>query len=78
MPEIDGLETTRMIRDIERRTGAHIIIVAMTAHAMKGDEERCLSAGMDAYLSKPIQAACLYRELARVTSTQENMTAKLA
>jgi two-component system, sensor histidine kinase and response regulator len=60
MPEMDGLQATRTIRQQERATGKHIPIVAMTAHAMKGDEERCLAAGMDAYVSKPIRAAEFY------------------
>jgi CheY-like chemotaxis protein len=55
MPEMDGFECTTIIRERERTTGAHLPIIAMTAHAMKGDEARCLSAGMDGYLSKPIQ-----------------------
>jgi two-component system sensor histidine kinase/response regulator len=54
MPEMNGWEATQAIREKERLTGGHIPIVAMTAHAMKGDEERCLAAGMDAYLTKPI------------------------
>jgi CheY-like chemotaxis protein len=61
MPVLDGFETTAVIREKEKGTGRHIPIVAMTAHAMKGDRERCLSAGMDAYVSKPIQPQELFR-----------------
>ena len=59
MPEMDGLETTTVIRARERRTGGHVPIIAMTACAMQGDREECLSAGMDGYLAKPIRAAQL-------------------
>jgi signal transduction histidine kinase/DNA-binding response OmpR family regulator len=59
MPDMDGLEATRLIRAHERETGGHVHIVALTAHAMKGDRESCLDAGMDDYLSKPIHAGQL-------------------
>jgi CheY-like chemotaxis protein len=60
MPEMGGLEATAIIRDRERRIGGHVRIVAMTAHAMKGDRDRCLAAGMDGYLSKPVDAKALF------------------
>ena len=60
MPEMGGLEATAAIRKSEDSSNAHVPIVAMTAHAMKGDRERCIEAGMDAYISKPIKPQELY------------------
>jgi two-component system sensor histidine kinase/response regulator len=64
MPELGGFETTALIREREQRTGHHTPIVAVTAHAMDGDRERCLAAGMDAYISKPLRAGELTELLA--------------
>ncbi len=65
MPKMDGFETTAAIREKERMCGKHLPIIAMTAHAMKGDRERCLAAGMDGYISKPIES----KELSEIVST---------
>ena len=63
MPEMDGLEATAVIRQTEKRTGRHIPIIALTAHAMKGDRERFLAAGMDGYVTKPIRQHELWKEI---------------
>jgi two-component system sensor histidine kinase/response regulator len=60
MPEMDGFEATAAIRAKEKLTGRHVPIIAMTAHALKGYQERCTSAGMDAYISKPIRTSELF------------------
>jgi CheY-like chemotaxis protein/HPt (histidine-containing phosphotransfer) domain-containing protein len=59
MPEMDGFEATARIREIEEKKGDHTPIIAMTAHAMKGDRERCIEAGMDDYVPKPISSEAL-------------------
>jgi two-component system sensor histidine kinase/response regulator len=69
MPEMDGLEATAVIRERKKKTGEHIPIVALTAHAMKGDAERCLSMGMDAYISKPLRFDELLRTMEKLCGT---------
>jgi CheY-like chemotaxis protein len=68
MPEMDGFEATVAIRERESDTGIHVPIIALTAHAMKGDRQTCLDAGMDGYVTKPIKAATLFAEIERVLS----------
>jgi CheY-like chemotaxis protein len=65
---MDGYQATAAIREREIRKGLHLPIVAMTAHALNRDRERCLAAGMDAYLSKPIQTEKLFELVERVAS----------
>jgi signal transduction histidine kinase/ActR/RegA family two-component response regulator len=72
MPELDGYETTRAIRRQEKSTGQHIPIIAMTAYAVKGDRKKCLSAGMDGYISKPIHSDDLIHEIETVLQDRTN------
>jgi signal transduction histidine kinase/DNA-binding response OmpR family regulator len=66
MPEMDGLTATKCIREREQQTRLHLPIVAMTAHAMKGDQELCLAAGMDAYIAKPVSSVQIKETIARI------------
>src|SRR5262249_41485425 len=70
MPELNGYEATAAIREIEKATGRHLPIIAMTAHAMKGDRERCLAAGMDEDVSKTIKADELFAAIEFLTRIQ--------
>jgi len=71
MPVMDGFEAVAKIREMERSNGGHTPIVALTAHAMKGDRERCLEAGMDGYVSKPIHSKQLFEVIATVLETAQ-------
>lgn len=73
MPELDGLDATRAIRDWERNVGRQPVpIIAMTAHALQGDRERCLAAGMDDYVSKPIRTEILFQTIERLGGTVDS------
>jgi CheY-like chemotaxis protein len=71
MPEMDGFEATAIIRETEERTGAHTPVFAMTAHAMEGYREKCLAAGMDGYLTKPIHRESLQKVLSDIQGSPE-------
>ena len=68
MPEMDGYQATAAIREREKKTGGHLPIIAITGFAMKGDRERCLEAGMDAYLCKPIRSKELFEAVEQATT----------
>lgn len=72
MPEMDGLEATAHIREREKETNKHIPVIALTAHAMKGDRARCLEAGMDDYVAKPIRAHQLLEKIQSVFNKKAN------
>jgi two-component system, sensor histidine kinase and response regulator len=77
MPEMDGFETTKRIREKEKRSGTHLPIIALTALAMKGDQERCLASGMDGYVSKPIKLEELLSAIDNVmTGIRQSSNAK--
>ncbi|MEJ2099604.1 MAG: response regulator [Desulfobacterales bacterium] len=73
MPEMDGFEATRKIRKIEEQNGGHIPIIAMTAYATEGDRERCLAAGMDDYVSKPISAVKLFKAIEALIPAEKSV-----
>ena len=77
MPVMDGIEATKSIRDIEKYTNKHIPIIAMTAHALKGDKERFLEAGMDDYVSKPMDSKKLFETIARCTLNNDILDIKM-
>jgi two-component system sensor histidine kinase/response regulator len=86
MPEMDGIETTTALRkrEKEKGKGIHQQVIALTAHAMKGDQERCLAAGMDGYLAKPIRApeldailaTCVMRRISATTPPEITVLTK--
>jgi two-component system, sensor histidine kinase and response regulator len=78
MPGMDGLQATAAIRQLEVKTGAHVPVIAMTAHAMVGDRERCLAAGMDDYVSKPIEPKHFFATLERWLAGSKGSDAKAA
>ena len=77
MPRMGGFEATTAIRRAERATGSHVPIVAMTAHALKGDRERCLEAGMDEYITKPLNATELCALVERLAPAEPQAAAPL-
>ena len=78
MPELDGYQTTAAIRERERESQTHVPIIAVTAHAMQGDREKCLAAGMDAYLSKPVRARELMTLIDSLGDNQVNVSVTAA
>jgi CheY-like chemotaxis protein len=76
MPELNGFDATRAIREREKRLGVRVPIIALTAHALNGDRERCLEAGMDDFVTKPIEPSELFAALERVASCGAGVTGK--
>ena len=76
MPEMDGFAATAALRALEKPAGRHTPVIAMTAHAMEGDKERCLAAGMDGYVTKPIDRARLFRAIEEITDAASTANAE--
>ena len=77
MPEMDGFEATQIVRDREKASGGHIPIIALTAHALSGDRERCIEAGMDGYIPKPLMAEQLRAAIEDAVGNSKEQTAAL-
>jgi CheY-like chemotaxis protein len=78
MPGMDGFEATAAIRAREKLTGAHIPIIALTAHALKGDKEKCISAGMDSYVTKPIRAVELISTIEKLLAEKRSYPSEIS
>jgi DNA-binding response OmpR family regulator len=78
MPNLDGYQATNLIREMEKQKGGHLKIIAMTANAMNGDREKCLRAGMDDYISKPIKGEKLIDVIGKYIELEENLERKVA
>jgi CheY-like chemotaxis protein len=78
MPQMNGFQATAAIREKEKTTGEHVPIIAMTGYAMKDDRQRCLDAGMDAYICKPIRSQELYDIVETSTGSNKNLKIDLA
>lgn len=76
MPEMDGFEATKIIREFEKDDGKHIPIIAMTAHALQGDREKCISAGMDEYIAKPMKPENIYKVIVKIMDECKNQSEK--
>jgi HPt (histidine-containing phosphotransfer) domain-containing protein len=77
MPELDGFQVIQAVRDHERAAGGHLPVIALTARARKEDRERCLAAGMDDFLAKPIQATNLWAAIDQIVTAQEEAGSKV-
>ena len=78
MPKMDGFQATAAIREKEKTTGSRVPIIAMTGYAMKGDRQRCIDAGMDGYICKPIRSQELYEVIEAATAQDKNLKIDLA